>query len=181
MRREPDDLTARTVGEETQLFSQSESLQSAPTGEPDPIELLWNDHDRIELLFDEYDGDEGKEAREDLKRILSECRIHIRLEEEFLHPLVMAEGGPEVRGVLGESVEEHGELKKILARLEGGEPGDPAVEQAMTDLETAFEAHLEHEEEHLYPTVRDILARNDITDLGERMLKMRKRLEAGDA
>jgi hypothetical protein len=175
MRQEPDDLTARPEHEEEGLFENAEARHIAPTGDVDPIELMWNDHDRIELLFDQYEGEYSDEAAMVLQCLLAELRLHLRLEEEVLYQELAEKGGAAVKGVLAESKGEHAQIKEILARLAPIEPGEPGFEQKVGELQAAFERHMEHEEEALYAAVRDVLVANDITDLGRRLEDCRRR------
>jgi hypothetical protein len=87
--------------------------------------------------------------------------------EEGQHFHVPAAGEPDVVNV--ESVEEHHVVAWLCSELKDLDPGDETFDAKVTVLIENVEHHIKEEEDDWFPTVREALGRNRLTELGEQM------------
>ena len=139
------------------------------------IDLLVNDHRRMEALWNEV-VEADAEAREGLfARAADALAAHITVEEQHFYPAVKAH---RTEDILLESLEEHLSLKRVLADLLALQPKDPHFEPKLHVLKEQTEHHHEEEEEHLFPKVRKLFDPRGLEELGVAMEAEMKRLEA---
>ena len=87
--------------------------------------------------------------------------------EEGQHFHVPAAGEPDVVNV--ESVEEHHVVAWLCSELKDLDPGDETFDAKVTVLIENVEHHIKEEKDDWFPTVREALGRNRLTELGEQM------------
>ena len=144
---------------------------SAMTGaKADAIEMLMTDHREVEQLFHQYEAatnDPGvaHHAAEDIIRKLS---IHAAVEEQILYP-VLRRVDPAQSGLVDHSLDEHQEVKELLARADGRPAVDPEVRQLFMKLKSSVEEHVQEEEKKLFPALRDHCDEAELMNLGETM------------
>src|SRR3982751_787293 len=84
----------------------------------DIIDLLTNDHAEVNQLFGRFSQSSKPETKDELgKEIVHELSIHAAVEEQFVYPLVRrkVDGGDDL---VDHAIEEHQEVKKLLADIE---------------------------------------------------------------
>jgi hemerythrin superfamily protein len=117
------------------------------------VDLLLEQHARIEELFREVlqtEGDVRRDAFEQLVRLLA---VHETAEEEIVHPLARSsiEAGDDV---VDAHVAEERQAKEMLADLyELGSDGRQ-FENRLVELRHAVLAHARHEERYEFPQLR---------------------------
>src|SRR5205823_2661211 len=111
-------------------------VEMAPTvrggGRMDATELLSEDHREVEQLFEKFEqatGDTEQKAAL-AQEIIKELSIHASIEEEVFYPEVKA-AVSDGEGLVYHSLEEHQEVKELLAELERMGAGDPGFHQKM--------------------------------------------------
>lgn len=146
---------------------------------PDAIELLKNDHDEVDELFEAYDkAKEDGEAREKTGiagRICRALSVHAAIEEEIFYPAVRRERG-ETGDLVDEAAVEHQTLKDIIGRLEAAPASDPLYDAGVKVLKEYVKHHVKEEENELFPKVRKLGI--DLTALGAKMKARKEELEA---
>src|SRR5437660_12847966 len=134
----------------------------------DAIELLKQDHKKVEKIFTDM---EKKEARRKLFPELDrELSIHAEIEEKIFYPA--AKQAEPTRDLVLESIEEHRQIKMVLADLE---QTDMRTAQWAADLKVLKEDVMHHvgeEEDELFPKVQKILSKEQLEALGTRMEAM---------
>jgi hemerythrin superfamily protein len=148
----------------------------------DAITILRDDHDKVRKLFTEYErsGDSApKERRRIADQIIEELTVHTYIEEELFYPTV-AELGFETKGdtaddLVKEAVVEHAQVKVLLSELETLSPEDEYFDAKVTVVIDDVRHHAEEEENEMFPKVREAMGRNDLQDLGRRMLEAKEK------
>ena len=144
----------------------------------DAITLLRDDHDNVRKLFKRFE-DAGNQAlqekREIVDKIVEELTIHAFIEEKLFYPRVAqlsADGSGEEPGELvKEAREEHVQVKRLLAELEGMSPEDDLFDAKVTVVIDDVRHHAEEEEQEMFPKVRDSVGRKELQGLGQKMLQ----------
>ena len=126
----------------------------------DACELLDADHLAVKHLFVEYarlayapdtgaDGDRAAIAA----RICDELTVHAQIEEEIFYPaLRQAVSG--AADVVAEAVEEHQQVKLLVARIRELGAADTTMDELVADLARAVEDHVKEERDELFPKAR---------------------------
>jgi hemerythrin superfamily protein len=137
----------------------------------DAITLLKNDHEAVSKLFKEFDnlGDQATKSKQDLvEKISQELTTHAYIEEAIFYPFAR-EQVPDVEDDVKEGLEEHHVLKVTIAELAAMSADDELYDAKVTVLKEVVEHHVEEEESDWFPTVREAVGRNDLSDVGEQM------------
>jgi hypothetical protein len=160
------------------------------------IELLKADHASVQALFRQYEAAENQpqQQRALAEQIYTELEVHAALEEELFYPAVRAQLGPvtvedepaEAAGedgeadLVAEALEEHQEVKTLIATLRGLEPGDAQFQAAFAELREGVEEHVGVEEDELMPAVAATLG-GELERLGQQLEARKAQLMAGKA
>ncbi|SCG41871.1 hemerythrin domain-containing protein [Micromonospora coxensis] len=141
----------------------------------DAIVLLKEDHKEMRRLFREFQKAEDgpAEARGRLVRqILEALTVHTYLENEVMYPEVR-KLLPDLEDDILESYEEHHVADLLCAELAAMDPSDARFVAKTTVLIENVEHHVEEEEQEWFPKVREALGRNQLQEIGQRMIDMR--------
>jgi hemerythrin superfamily protein len=169
------------------------------------IEVLKADHARVQALFRQYEAAENQSQppRELAEQIFTALAVHATLEEELFYPAVRAQLGTvtveeeptgaaegdadtdEADGdadtdLIAEALEEHQEVKTLIATLRGLEPRDARFQAAFAELREGVEEHVGMEEDELMPAVAAALGRK-LEPLGQQLEARKGQLMAGKA
>src|ERR1700730_2948528 len=141
----------------------------------DAIQLLKDDHQKVEKIFSPM---ERKENRQRLFVELDrELTVHATLEEQIFYPA--AREAEPTRDLVLESIEEHKQIKMVLADLEQTDKTTDEWGAALKVLKEDVMHHVGEEEDELFPKVKKILSKEHLEDLGSRMEKLKLQLLAG--
>jgi hemerythrin superfamily protein len=147
----------------------------------DAITLLRDDHQKVRKLFREFEGageSASSEKRRMVDQILEELTVHTFIEEQLFYPAVeqLQSGGkgetPE--DLVKEAEEEHAQVKRLLAELETMAPEEDSFDAKVTVVIDDVTHHADEEENEMFPKVRDLMGRNELQELGRRMLELKK-------
>jgi hemerythrin superfamily protein len=140
----------------------------------DAIQLLKDDHEKVEKIFSDM---ERKENRQRLFPELDrELTIHAEIEEKVFYP-ACKEAEP-TRDLVLESIEEHKQIKLVLADLEQTDKSTDEWGAALKVLKEDVMHHVGEEENELFPKVKKILSKEQLEALGTRMEEMKIQLMA---
>ena len=145
----------------------------------DAFELLEEDHEKVKKLLNEADDttERGVKTREELfARIKQELLVHETLEEELLYPTLKEHD--ETKEVSLEGYEEHHFANEIMAELEQTPVDDEKWAAKFAVLKENIEHHIEEEEDEMFKKARQVLDKEQIEALGERMQQRKKELQA---
>jgi hemerythrin superfamily protein len=140
----------------------------------DAIQLLKDDHKKVEKIFSDM---EGKENRQRLFPELDrELSVHAEIEEKVFYPATK-EAEP-TRDLVLESIEEHKQIKMVLADLEQTDKTTEEWGAALKVLKEDVMHHVGEEESELFPRVKKVLSKQQLEDLGARMEELKTQLLA---
>lgn len=129
---------------------------------PDAIQMLKDDHRKVEALFDQFlEGDAGKKPQI-AERIFHELEIHSTLEEELFYPALQDPGGPgesapveqdeefAVMNMIMNAYDEHRAVRDIIAQLRKKDASSPDFQEIMIELQQIVMDHVFQEEDELF-------------------------------
>lgn len=132
------------------------------------IQLLKDDHRKVERLFQKVKADkEGKEHQELFEQIKAELEVHTHIEETIFYPKLKEE--KELEDIVLEGIEEHHQAKMFLRELsnlkEDSEKFEPKLKVLMEDITH----HVQEEEGEMFPKVEEIFDETTLSELGAQM------------
>lgn len=143
----------------------------------DGLQLLAEDHRKVEGLFASFEKASGAAAKEKIvKEICTELKIHTMIEEEIYYPAI--EGKVE-QPDLDEAYVEHDSAKLLVNELEAAEPDEGYYDAKVKVLQELIEHHVKEEEkqrDNLFQQTR--AADVDLEALGERLAARKAELKA---
>jgi hemerythrin superfamily protein len=149
----------------------------------DAIELLQADHKKVRALLTELEkttSRAGKTRAELLPKIRHEIEIHTSIEEEIFYPAFLAAAKTEhERRMIPEALEEHkaaGDL--VLVDLLASDIDSDEFGGRSKVLKEMIEHHSKEEETEMFPKARELLGKEALQVLGDRLARRRKILGA---
>ena len=159
------------------------SKSHSPGAEPDAIELLAEDHKRVQKLFKAFenvDRADEEAMRDVVETTCIEMQLHSMLEEELFYPAVrarLAKSDEENQSRLNEAEVKHEVLEELIGKLQELEPDDAMYAAYFSVLVEYAKLHIKEEERELFAAVKK-LAGLDLTKLAEDMRVRREELFA---
>ena len=149
----------------------------------DAISLLKDDHQKVRKLLKELDETTNRAEKtrpELLATIAMEIRVHSAIEEEIFYPAFKAAGDKADDGKMYfEALEEHraaGEL--VLPDLLDTDVTSDQFGGRAKVLKELIEHHAGEEEKEMFPRARELLSKEELVALGDRMLQRKTELLA---
>ncbi|HEX3098471.1 MAG TPA: hemerythrin domain-containing protein [Usitatibacter sp.] len=136
---------------------------------PLALELLTNDHRKVEALFGRYEEEKesGSRSRGDLaQRICKELTAHARLEEEIFYPWLRENLDTGSRDLVEEALVEHASAKDLIAQVEGADV-DETFDAKVKVLGEYIRHHVQEEENEIFPEVAG--ESEELDELGQEM------------
>lgn len=144
----------------------------------DVIEILTHDHREAEAMFAELEGMWADPTRSDDERrkdlvdqVTIELVRHAVAEEVAVYPAVKDKVSAEEAE---RAKQEHAEAEETMKRLENLDADDPAFETELRRLMSEIRAHVVEEEGEMFPRMREVMSRQELVDLGERVEAIKK-------
>ena len=141
----------------------------------DAIDLLKQDHERVEKAFKEFEKLDRQDAEACRRLIAGVCEAltaHTTLEEEIFYPAVRE--AIEDEDIMNEAQVEHDSAKMLIEQLENMGPDDPNYHATFTVLGEYVKHHIKEEEEEMFPQAKKTDL--DFEDLGARMRERKTEL-----
>lgn len=146
----------------------------------DAIQLLKTDHKAVKELLDEL----SKTTSRALKRrqqLLDEIQLnlhaHTTIEEEIFYPAYRDAGGKEQEKMYYEALEEHRAAEDlVLPDLFKTKPDSEQFSGRAKVLKELIEHHIEEEEEELFKQAKQLLDKDTLQSLGQRMAQRKEEL-----
>ncbi len=139
------------------------------------IELLKDDHDKVDKLFQKVKATEEGEHKELFEKIKHELDAHAHIEEKIFYPRLKEED--ELEDITLEGIEEHHQAKMFLRELaslsDDSEKFEPKLKVLMEDIEH----HVMEEEGEMFPKVEKIIGKAELEELGEQMEEEKKNFQ----
>ena len=136
-------------------------------------EILTQDHRQAISLVEALEGVREDETgnRDTFRDLKAALELHIREEEEIYYPaLSMHE---EFSDLMDENVPEHEMVRGNLAQMSELSPTDATFQTLLTETKLALEAHMEKEENEIFPRSIELLGKERINDLGNQIEQMK--------
>jgi len=154
---------------------------SSDTG-TNAVEVLKQDHDEVEKLFDQYedakDEDNAELKAEIVAAVCKALTIHAQIEEELFYP-AMRRHEEDASDLVDEAAVEHQTLKNLVAELMDATPGDDLYDAKVKVLSEYVKHHVKEEEGEMFPMARK--ADIDLDALGKSLLQRKGELESAPA
>jgi hemerythrin superfamily protein len=148
----------------------------------DAIEMLKAQHREVETLFKKFEGlgeSATKTKQSTFDQIADALAMHATIEERHFYPAVKAK---RTEDILLEALEEHLGIKRVIADLLKIDASDDTFDAKVKVLKEQVEHHVEEEESDLFPKVKKVLDKDELTELGATMQQtMRVLMEKGEA
>jgi hemerythrin superfamily protein len=142
----------------------------------DAIVILKEDHKKVRSLFAQFqNASEGAHATRGrlVEQMIEELTVHTYLENEVMYPEVRRLV-PELEQDVLESYEEHHVADVLCTELAVMAPTDERFVAKTTVLIENVAHHMDEEENDWFPQVRAALGRKQLSEIGARMLELRK-------
>ena len=150
--------------------------------EPDAIDLLKQDHRRVESLFKEFEklheSEEHEAADVIVETACGELQIHDKLETEIFYPAVHQQAKEEEEDLLDEAEVEHTTVRDLIQKIEDMGPGAEKRHAHFTVLMEYVKHHVKEEEKEMFPKVRKLGI--DLKELAARMQERKSELMPED-
>ena len=139
---------------------------------PDPIEMLTQDHRKVETLFEQYRTEPSPTI---VEQICTELTVHTAVEEKDVYPLLGSsiEGGRELRD---HAEKEHAEVKQAILGIERAGYGSPEVEAFLQTIMNGVSEHVTEEEAEVFPAMRSQMTDARMAKLGEKAQGTKEKL-----
>lgn len=141
------------------------------------IELLKEDHDKVDTLFQKVKASEKSEYPELFEQIKTELDVHAHIEETILYPVFVEEGDEELKKITLEGIEEHRQAKMFLRQLaelkEDSEKFEPKLQVLMEDVEH----HVMEEEGEMFKMAEEQFDEARLEELGKQMEEEKSRFK----
>lgn len=135
------------------------------------IELLKNDHDVVDKLFQKVKANEDGDNTATFEKIKSELEVHTHIEETIFYPALMEQGDEELQKITKEGIEEHHQAKILIRELSNladeSEKFPPKLKVLMEDIEH----HVQEEEGEMFQMVQEQFDAATLEELGAQLEK----------
>ena len=152
--------------------SASKGLATEGSGR-DAIRLLTSDHRTVDRLLALAQGDSTV-----VERIRTELDAHATVEEEIFYPAVRDALKEKGREMVDEALEEHNEVREALDELVTMDAEDEDYKDKLREVKEKIEHHVKEEEGEMFPQVREVLSRDQLTELGLEMESRKEELKS---
>jgi len=143
----------------------------------DAIDLLKQDHRKVEDLFAAFlQAEDSEEEREGIfQQIQIELSAHAEAEERAFYPAVQAEIPEQV----DEALQEHSEMKEVLAELLGMDFDQEGFDSKFTSLMKAVQRHVDEEEgpEGIMETARQKLGAETLASISDEIEAVKREVQ----
>ena len=129
------------------------------------LELLKEDHQRVQELFDQVkDTENEKSHKQTFKKIKAELETHTHIEEKVLYPALKKR--EEFKDLVLEAIEEHLQVKTLLRDISRLADGNERFDAKLKVLIDNVEHHVDEEEGELFPKVEGQLSDEELEEIG---------------
>ena len=136
----------------------------------DVFALLKADHEKVAGMLEKIEQSTERAAKgreETFTRLKEELDLHALIEEQIFYPAL--EEADETRDITLEAYEEHRLVKQLLSELEVEPKNTEEWTAKFTVLKENVEHHVEEEEGELFKKARQVLNKEEIEMLGQRV------------
>lgn len=155
------------------------SRKTTPKKKPaDAIAVLKQDHETVRGLLGQLENASGTRREKLLAKVEQELKVHTQIEEEIFYPAYReAARKKEDQKLYYEALEEHHVVDLVMPEASDGENAEELKAKAKV-LKDLVEHHADEEEKEMFPRARKALDRDELKELGERLLQRKEELSA---
>jgi iron-sulfur cluster repair protein YtfE (RIC family) len=132
----------------------------------DALSLLKQQHRHVEQLFVKAKSAEGDEKEDLFLQLADELTTHASIEERVFYPAVISDDGDEE---MEKAVQEHMQMRRILADMLDMETVAERFDASMAVLELEVQHHVSEEEDALFRKVAREFGKDVLEKLGREM------------
>jgi hemerythrin superfamily protein len=140
----------------------------------DAIGILTRQHRETEELFSQLATSKGGVRVRLLGRLAELLTTHASLEEHHFYPLAREAG---LGALVDRSVQDHADLRRTISDIMEMKQSDPKLKDVTDKLDRLFRAHVQQEEEQVFPQVREKVDEARLAAVGEEMESSSRKLE----
>ncbi|MFI1769973.1 hemerythrin domain-containing protein [Streptomyces sp. NPDC020800] len=133
------------------------------------LEELMADHREVEEFFGRIEAmTRGQELRDVVDEVTIELVRHSVAEEEYLYPAVReyVDGGDRLAD---KEIADHGRVEQLLKQLEKTHADDSQMMLLLQQLMDEVTAHVQDEENNLFPVLRQACSPEALDELGDKV------------
>jgi len=136
-------------------------------------EILKQDHREAMTLIAELEGAESGDGsyNKGFAKLEASLTVHMSEEEEIFYPALMEH--EEFSDLLSYSIPDHELVKEQLAQMGELEPESELFQEILSELKGALEAHVDNEEDDLFPEANEVLGNAKMEELGREIENMK--------
>lgn len=137
--------------------------------EPNALDLIKHDHDRLKKLFNEaLETDDASSRSAQLEQIRAELIAHERMEEDIFYPALRS-ASDKAKDIVLEGYEEHHVIDLILDEMFEVPEESEQWHAKLKVLYENLEHHLEEEEGEMFKRARKSMSADTLDELGQKM------------
>lgn len=165
------------MAEQQQPQQQAEGARTQGKFAPDdPTRGLLHDHNYVKELFQRYLSTQDLQVKQNAgPRLCDALQMHTALEDAVFYPSVKQLD----TALVEQCSSEHQQAAQLITQLQALQPGEAQYDPLMQQLHDLIHAHIEREEQQLFPAVRNSTL--DLQDLALRMQAYESSLVASKA
>src|ERR1044071_6915938 len=139
------------------------------------LDLLKEDHDRVDKLFQKVGATDEGEHMDLFEQINVELEVHTHIEEIIFYPTIRDNGDEELQKLVAEGVEEHRQAKMFLRELDALKTEGERFEAKLKVLMEDIKHHVQEEEGQMFPMVREQFDEYTLQTLGQELEKEKQK------
>lgn len=149
---------------------------STPTTQTELVTYLIGQHRGVDQLFvqlEKMDGSTDEQAQRLAEQAVRSLVQHSVAEEIYLYPAAREHvpGGDEIAD---REVGEHEQVEQLMKRLEGLSAADADFRPTLHEVMREVRRHVDHEENDLFPKLREHCSQQQLMDLGRKVERAEK-------
>lgn len=133
------------------------------------IELLKEDHRKVEHLFGKVKATEEDEHKELFEKIKDELDVHTHIEETIFYPKMKESENKELEDIIAEGYQEHYAAKTLLRDISDLVEDSDAFEPKLKVLMEGVTHHVQEEEGQMFPKIEEIFDEATLEEIGKEM------------
>jgi hemerythrin-like domain-containing protein len=144
----------------------------------DAIAILKADHQKVPQLFQQYEGAQHQQTKQQIaERVFVMLETHTQFEEVVFYPAFAQLADAEGKQLVAESLREHQAVKDLIQALRALDAVEEEAEfgAKFQELRDSVDEHVEDEETQLFPQAEEVLE-EQLEDLHEEMQEVKEPL-----
>ena len=134
------------------------------------IELLKEDHRKVEHLFGKVKATEEDEHKALFEKIKAELDVHTHIEETIFYPQMKEKSeNKELEDIIAEGYQEHYAAKTLLRDISNLVDDSDVFEPKLKVLMEGVTHHVQEEEGKMFPKIEEIFDEATLEELGKEM------------